>query len=192
MILTSAFDPREHDFDPARRTKLERLYAEFAALVHEHGGDLDDIMQGEVRGVRRVVQFLRDIGKLWCDTGRSRQDYAELINSIWHRSDHWRTLISVAWAVGRRWQTQEPTQHAAPLPLALLKALVVWALVRGDFFMLLIGFAGGLRPGDFYGLRRRSLRFHTRGLFIVLSAELGDSDPKTARRGLARAQHVSG
>ena len=91
MILTSAFDPREHDFDPARRTKLERLYAEFAALVHEHGGDLDDIMQGEVRGVRRVVQFLRDIGKLWCDTGRSRQDYAELINSIWHRSDHWRT-----------------------------------------------------------------------------------------------------
>ena len=70
---------------------------------------------------------------------------------------------------------------------------MVWALVRGDFifgFMLLMGFAGGLRPGDFYGLRRRSLRFHTRGLFIVLSAELGDSDPKTARRGLARAQHV--
>ena len=72
---------------------------------------------------------------------------------------------------------------------------MVWALVRGDFifgFMLLMGFAGGLRPGDFYGLRRRCLRFRTRDLIILLSAEFGDSDPKTARRGLARAQHVSG
>ena len=120
MILTSAFDPREHDFDPARQTKLERLYAEFATYVHDHSADLDDIMQDEVRGVRRVVQFLRDIGKLWDDTGRSRQDYAELINSIWHPNDHWRTLISGVWDVDRRWQTQKPTQHAAPLSLELL------------------------------------------------------------------------
>ena len=65
--------------------------------------------------------------------------------------------------------------------------------MQGDIvfdFMLLIGFAGRLRPGDFYSLRRRSLRFHTRSSFIVLSAELGDSDTKTARRGLARAQNV--
>ena len=54
----------------------------------------------------------------------------------------------------------------------------------------MLGFAEGFRPGDIYGLRRRSILFLDNICYVLISSELGDDDPKTATSGLGRAQHI--
>ena len=95
------------------------------------GVDLDDLLLGAE--VRPVVALLRDWGQHLYEKGRLRSDLSESINGIWHERDDWRAQLSAAWAVDHRWHLREPTEHTSPLLRVLLKAMAVWALVRGLF-----------------------------------------------------------
>ena len=82
-------------------------------------------------------------------------------------------------------------------PAVRRQGAFVLAVLAGDVLFaaaVLLGFAGGLRQGDVTGLSRASLEFDDDegGLYVVLSEEVSacQAPPKTARRGLARDQHV--
>ena len=187
----TSVDLRVQTQTQGRAGKLSKLRRELGEFGADRRVDLDALMSGT--DVRPVVALLRDWGQHLYDNGRSRSDYSESINAIWHERDDWRAQLSGAWAVDRRWHQREPTEHTSPLLRVLLKAMTVWALLRGHLrfcLVKLLGFAGGLRPGDMYGLRRRSILFLENVCYVIFSSELGDDDPKTATSGLGRAQHV--
>ena len=187
-------DVRAGGIPEARRGRLNRLLDEFKAFGAARGVDVPALLDGT--DVRPVVALLRDLGHHWYRADRARGDYAELINAVWHQREDWRNLLSGAWAVDAEWHFHEPTQHHAPLPLFVLRAVVVAAILGGDLRfagVMMIGFAAALRPGDVLSLTRASLEFDNFEdvLYVILSEEVAAqrARPKTARRGIGRDQH---
>ena len=99
------------------------------------------------------------------------------------------------WELISKWEELEPTEHRTPLPLAILRAMVVVSLHwHWDLFAatLLISFFGITRPGEVLRAYRADLslpsdRLMTGGAPCFLKIRA----PKSRRRGGARVQHAS-
>jgi hypothetical protein len=108
-----------------------------------------------------VPKFAADFGVELYSSGRSKGDFVELVNFLWHKKESWRRRSSQAWFVVSKWGELHPTVHRSPIPLEAVRALVVWALFFDMILFagaILIGFSGGLRPGELYGLQKQDLK----------------------------------
>lgn len=122
---------------------------------------------------------------------RTRRDAAETLNVLVQRFGWLRQMLAGPWGILRTWDQLEPTVHHPPLPIAVLRALVVTALAWGwqqYAVALVLAFFGLLRPSELLALRRQDIALpmdHLEQAVLYLRIGL----PKTRTRG-ARSQHV--
>jgi len=159
---------------PLRRAALDTLLADFVEEGRASGADYQLLLDGG--DVAPLVAALRWAGQVWYNRGRPRHHFVELVNAVWHHRPEWRHMLSGAWGVAKEWEFYEPVKHHAPLPADLARAIVVVALLAGEFRFaasVAVGFAAGLRPGEIVSLTRRSLLFDDSAelLYVILSAE---------------------
>jgi hypothetical protein len=168
--------------------KRSKIFDEFVIHARAEGIDEDALWSG----AGFMSQALRLFGQHLYMNGRSRGDYARLVNAIRDRRPEWGPNLRGAWDLDRKWQAEEPTRHRIPLPSGMFEAAFVIALLRGWLpfaTALLIGYLGALRPGELLRLTRKA---------ILLPQDLASNDsqifvvidkPKT-RRKAATTQHV--
>eukprot|EP00438_Fugacium_kawagutii_P033912 Skav205523 [mRNA] locus=scaffold4253:32384:35068:+ [translate_table: standard] len=133
---------------------------------------------------------LRAYGLHCFQTGLPRYLFTYAITAVQDRYPQYRTLLSAAWQIDRKWQQHEPGACRAVLPALAIRAAVCLAALWGWYQWLgavLIGFGAMLHPSEMLALTRKDLvlprdtAFDSKSLFVHVR------DPKTAR--FARRQH---
>ena len=106
-----------------------------------------------------------------------------------------RRQLPRAWTLATNWRLQEPVCHRSPLPVALYKALVVLAVLRGlprFAACVCIAFNGPTRVTETLKALRSALLLPEDSLGTIRDRlYLHFATPKSARRGGARHQHAS-
>jgi hypothetical protein len=174
--------------EPIELRRRSAIVDEFTQHAFREGVDIEQLYAAP--GL--MTEALRLFGQHLWQNRRSRGDYVRLVNAIRDRKPEWSHSLRAAWDVDRKWQVEEPVTHRTPLPASTFRAAFVIALLFGFIpfaATLLLGFLGGLRPGELLRIIRRT---------ILLPSDLGADDqiifvviekPKTRKRSAA-TQHV--
>ena len=107
---------------------------------------------------------------------------------------HLRRFLPNSWMVITLWEEMEPVEHRAPLPLALIQAMIAVAIHTGALRLaacIALIFYGITRPGEVMQARRKHLVLPSDTLSLREAKPLlylAHMSPKTRRRG-ARSQH---
>eukprot|EP00438_Fugacium_kawagutii_P027913 Skav231459 [mRNA] locus=scaffold1847:913848:918299:- [translate_table: standard] len=138
--------------------------------------------------------FLASYGKHWYGVGGALFNLRHLYIYAQRNHPGLRNHMQECWNVVSKWEELEPVEHRRPVPVALLRAMVVLALSWGwnrVAAVLLISFHGCCRPGEVLTALRRAL---------ILPEDVGATKgsacflrickPKPGRRGMGRVQHV--
>ena len=121
--------------------------------------------------------------------------YLAIITSIQRLEPQLHHKLNRSWDIARRWERLEPYDHRAPIPTALVKALIVGAVSLGWLRwagVTALAFYGPARIGEVLKSKRCHLLLQqdtlgeTAGRVLVHVAE-----PKSRFRGGARQQHFS-
>jgi len=170
------------------------LFAEFVAFARQRGIEVEAVLEGS--DVRPIVKLLRDRGHDMYHGGRARGDFKDTILAVADRRDDWRRLLPSAWKIEARWHALEPTEHHAPCPVELARAVSCAAILRKQYrfaALTLLAFAAALRPCEFTRVALNGCLF-PRGVdsyfFVIIGRLAGTKQPKTAKRGGGHEQHV--
>jgi len=121
--------------------------------------------------------------------------FVSLVTSLQRLEPALRHKLDRSWDIIQRWEKLEPYNHRPPVPIALVKALVVGAIFMGWprwACATALAFWGPARIGEVLKSRRRDLCLgcdtlgETRGRILIHVA-----DPKSGNRGGARRQHFT-
>lgn len=113
------------------------------------------------------------------------------ITAVQQLRPEFRSCLSGAWAVDKKWQLEEPGQCRAVLSAPVLRAVLCLSLLWGWWSFAAItalGFGGMLHPNEFLQLTRRDLIFPSDSMLETRSLYVFVKNPKTSR--FARKQHV--
>ena len=180
---------------PATAARRQRLIADFEGWLVTRGERDLDTLAGDPPALDRLLAIYAQA--LW-DDDAPQSHLPELLNGIRKRHPDVGGRLKGAWDVRTAWQHLEPGDNKAPVPPRLARAIVsvalMWAASSAAWLefaaLVLLTFAGALRPGDVLGLLRHDLRFEDEhggfggDLYVVLRFA------KTAAMRGARWQHV--
>ena len=105
------------------------------------------------------IQLATQLEEYWpvlYELGAPWRNYAETINIVIQRFSYLKTFLAGPWKLLTAWESLFPGKLHTPVPLPLLKALVVTALAwqwNRLAMMLLIGFYALLRPCELIALK---------------------------------------
>eukprot|EP00438_Fugacium_kawagutii_P027072 Skav214863 [mRNA] locus=scaffold16:542655:545267:+ [translate_table: standard] len=139
--------------------------------------------------------LLKEYGNHLYAAGKSLYVYRHLAVYVQQNVLGVRPYMGVVWDMVSRWEIAEPTEHAAPLPGPIFKAMLSLALQwRWYRFAGVLGLAfyGICRPGEVILAERKSLvlpsdMMHDSPRVAYLRIE----KPKARRRGKGTVQHAS-
>ena len=183
LVETRPILPEER----AKRQKAQGLFEDW--LKMKFGVSLGQVLD---LGAVSASRFLAEFAQYLYDTGGAQWVVTEAILAVTDKNRSWRRSMTLAWDAVIMWKELTPATSHRPLPFTLLWALVGLAAVWGwkDIaLILLLGFAGMLRRGEVFSLRRRDLISGARlgagqeSLFVAIGR------PKMRRMGVRR-QHV--
>ena len=169
------------------REELTRKLSEWL-LVQLPTHSLEDLARNHVDA---LSEWLEEYMTVMYENGHSRRAAAETLNAVAQRFGWVRSALAGPWGLIRTWEMLEPVQHHPPMPVQVVRALAVTAMVwkwHHVAVSLVLGFFGLLRPSELIGLRRRDLmlpsdHFSTEALYLRVG------QPKTRHRAAA-SQHV--
>lgn len=133
---------------------------------------------------------LRAYGLHLYETGLPRYLLVYAITSVQDLYPHFRSHMSPAWHVDRKWQLQEPGECrpviSAPVLRAMSSIALFWGWARW-LAITLLGFIGMMHPAEFLNLVRRDLVFPSDAMLNQEVMYIHLRNPKTSR--FARRQH---
>lgn len=133
---------------------------------------------------------LRAYGLHLYETGFPRYLLVYAITSVQDLYPHFRSHMSPAWHVDRKWQLQEPGECrpviSAPVLRAMSSIALFWGWARW-LAITLLGFIGMTHPAEFLNLVRRDLVFPSDAMLNQEVMYIHLRNPKTSR--FARRQH---
>lgn len=112
-----------------------------------------------------------------------------------HYSSQVSNQLQAAWTVAHNWRLREPVEHRAPIPRALVKAIIAIAMLLGEHRFagcVCIAFWGPGRIGEVMRALRENLVLPSDVLFDPKDMTLlSIVKPKSRNRGGAQVQHIS-
>ena len=136
---------------------------------------------------------IRRYGDLDFAAGGSLLYYRHLVLAAQRKIPTLKPYVSICWDLASRWEKVEPTQHRAPVPEILVRAMVSVAWQFGWHRwcgITLLGFYGIARAGEVLKCCRRDLLLPIDMMFECSDAFLVLKQSKTSNRGSARVQHL--
>lgn len=153
-------------YSPAYRKRLLEGCSAFSTFLAEAGVGLEAVLQQKSSTVDEIMeQFIRTMHDSSKKSSLRVAKHALLTLQILR--PRLRRKMQASWNAVKSWEEQQPVSFRAPLPLALLMAIVCKALLlseqcnsekeaqlwRALSTLLLVGFFGLLRPGELFGLK---------------------------------------
>ena len=133
---------------PETAAERWRRLQEFKAFVDGEGGDWVALWAG---GPAVVAEAIIDFAERLYQGGRPVYVLRNLVLGVQDVRRHWRGCLGGAWDAVRIWQDAVPHHHRVALPRYAFEALmgVVLAWRWYDVAaVLMVGWAGALRPGE--------------------------------------------
>ena len=141
-----------------------------------------------------LAPVLRDFGRHLYSAGYSLYVLRHLLSSVSRDFPSLRHQLGAAWDIVTRWQIVQPLSHRAPLPLAVMQAMVTTGVMLGFprwAACVALTFEGIGRVGEVLRARRGLLTLPSDSLSCDGRAFLRVDQPKTGRRGGGKVQHIS-
>ena len=159
-------------------------------LDREAGADLWPTLEQQPE---LFVEVLLSYGQFLFETGRSLQEFRQLLAHSQQVQPKTRGCLKPAWVLLTKWERLEPTVHRTPMPEPIVWAMISLAVTWGWnswACATLVCFLGCCRIGEILGASRAELLTPADLLQRDLRYYVIFREPKTRGRG-ARVQHVA-
>ena len=139
--------------------------------------------------------LLAEFGRHLFQNGQSLYMMRQLVTFAQRTDPRLRSQLNCSWDVIKKWETVEPVCHRTPLPWAIYKAMVAFAINLQWFrfaCVMILSFEGLCRPGEALGALREDVLLPSDLLSEQMDrAYLRIKKPKSRLRGLGLVQHAT-
>ena len=139
--------------------------------------------------------LLAEFGRHLFQNGQSLYMMRQLVTFAQRTDPRLRSQLNCSWDVIKKWETVEPVCHRTPLPWAIYKAMVAFAINLQWFrfaCVMILSFEGICRPGEALGALREDVLLPSDLLSEQMDrAYLRIKKPKSRLRGLGLVQHAT-
>lgn len=175
-------------FAQATALRMDQCLKGFKLWVSEH---LECDFSELCLNAHGMALALRGYGCFLYEQGHPRYLLVYAITAVADLLPHFRSFLSPAWQIDRKWQLAEPGECrpviSAPIMRAALALSLLWGWHRWAAVSML-GYLGMLHPAEFLSLKRQDLVLPRDSMLEKPILYIHLRNPKTAR--FARRQHA--
>ena len=175
-------------FAQATALRMDQCLKGFKLWVTEH---LECDFSELCLNAHGMALALRGYGCFLYEQGHPRYLLVYAITAVADLLPHFRSFLSPAWQIDRKWQLAEPGECRPVISAPIMRAALVLSLLWGWHrwaAVSMIGYLGMLHPAEFLALRRQDLVLPRDSMLDKPLLYIHLRNPKTAR--FARRQHA--